>query len=212
VLRGGDALVLLPRAAVAAVARAGALVLAARMPPQHSGWIQTSEGLWLPATYLLPVSGGRVSPEEAAAAHAEHEREAAAAFGDEAGGGASGGGGGDQLPPAAAAPAAAVAGGAGAASPAGGGGGGGGSQPGWFRVDPGGAVAFRSAPRMEALTRAAARAEELIFVSRLPPEHPAWAQTEEGLWLPRRFLLKAEPLPSAAEQEAARTVHETAAE
>lgn len=86
---------LLPRAAVAAVARAGALVLAARMPPQHSGWIQTSEGLWLPATYLLPVSGGRVSPEEAAAAHAEHEREAAAAFGDEAGGGASGGGGGD---------------------------------------------------------------------------------------------------------------------
>ena len=83
-------------------------------------------------------------------------------------------------------------------------------QPNWYRVDDGGGVAFRKSPAMEDRTSVAARAGELLYISEQSAEHPDWMKTEEGLWIPARFLapLSADTeLPTQAELERAKMTH-----
>jgi hypothetical protein len=63
------------------------------------------------------------------------------------------------------------------------------AAPAWFRVDSGGALAFRSAPAMDQKTAAVARSGELVYAAAQPPEHEGWIRTREDLWLPKQFLL-----------------------
>jgi hypothetical protein len=86
-------------------------------------------------------------------------------------------------------------------------------QPSWYRVDQGGGVAFRKSPSMDDRTTVAARAGELVFILEQSAEHPDWMKTEEGLWLPARFLapLANESDATQAELELARLTHRAAA-
>jgi hypothetical protein len=68
----------------AAVANANEFVYMARSPPEHPGWLQTDEGLWLPAQFLVQL-GPHEQPTDAEqeAAHEAHSAQADRAF-DEA--------------------------------------------------------------------------------------------------------------------------------
>ena len=138
-----------------AIARPRELVFAAQQPPEHAGWIQTRESLWLPSQFLLPLTAV-ISAEEETEAHENHSRVAEEMRAK------------DQR-----------------------GSGGGSWQPGFYRVDDGGGVAFRKSPswEQEERTRVAARASELLFISEQSAENPDWMMTEEGLWIPARFLV-----------------------
>ena len=196
-------------ARTAAVAKPMDLIYAAREPDTHPGWIQTDEGLWLPLSFLVPLT---VPPSDLQMerAHAEHTAVAEAAAG-----------GTPPPPPPARASSRAERRAADAAatppppppppartprssgsttSP---------DEVGWYRVDGGGSVAFRSAPSLNERTAAVAKANELIYMARTLPEHPGWLQTEEGLWLPTQFLvpLARDEVPTDADQDAAHDAH-----
>ena len=60
---------------------------------------------------------------------------------------------------------------------------------GWYRVDDGGAVAFRKSPDKTDRSKGIAAAGQLIVAAREPGAHPGWVQTEEGLWLEKAYLM-----------------------
>jgi hypothetical protein len=85
---------------------------------------------------------------------------------------------------------------------------------GWYRVDDGGAVAFRKSPDHTDRTDGIAAAGQLVYAAREPADHPGWVQTEEGLWVAKAYLL---PLAAgerltAVDAEAARVAHTAAAD
>ena len=58
----------------------------------------------------------------------------------------------------------------------------------WYQVDDGGAVAFRSAPEMDARTDAIARPRDLIWAAREPEEFLGWVQTVRTNFSAQSFL------------------------
>ena len=81
------------------------------------------------------------------------------------------------------------------------------SRSGWYNVDDGGSVAFRSGPNMEARTTAIARPRDLVYAAREPEQFPSWIQTDEGLWLPKTFLVPVTVPPSDLQMERAHAAH-----
>ena len=86
------------------------------------------------------------------------------------------------------------------------------SSSGWYTVDDGGSVAFRSAPNMESRTSAIAGPNDLVYAAREPEQFPGWIQTDEGLWLPKTFLNPVAVPPSDLQMERAHAAHSAVAE
>ena len=63
----------------------------------------------------------------------------------------------------------------------------------FYRVDEGGAVAFRTTPNMDDRSNAVAASGAFVEAAREPPEFPGWVQSGSaasfGLWLPKTYLL-----------------------
>lgn len=62
----------------------------------------------------------------------------------------------------------------------------------FYRVDEGGAVAFRTTPNMDDRSNAVAASGAFVEAAREPPEFPDWVQSvsaaSSGLWLPKKYL------------------------
>ena len=86
------------------------------------------------------------------------------------------------------------------------------SSNGWYHVDDGGSVAFRSSPNMESRTSAIAQPNDLVYAAREPEQFPGWIQTDEGLWLPKTYLIPVADPPSDMQMERAHATHSALAE
>eukprot|EP01043_Picozoa_sp_COSAG02_P043895 COSAG02_NODE_3863_length_6129_cov_2.692869_4_plen_726_part_00 len=86
------------------------------------------------------------------------------------------------------------------------------STSGWYHIDDGGSVAFRSSPNMESRTSAIAQPNDLVYAAREPEQFPGWIQTDEGLWLPKTYLIPVAVPPSDMQMERAHATHSALAE
>eukprot|EP01047_Picozoa_sp_COSAG01_P090453 COSAG01_NODE_22296_length_862_cov_0.782438_1_plen_218_part_01 len=69
----------------------------------------------------------------------------------------------------------------------------------WYSVDPGGAVKLRTGPSMDYLSPCILNEGDLVYAH---SELAKWVQNEEGLWVPKSFLVPLDPEKLAAAKAA----------